>query len=391
MRYQVGEKLIVVSFQYQDDTGISRFSMPYSFHEKGIEKIWMKELEVKEHHKVSWEYDSEDKKNNDGYILVDGENEIYHNQYPKASYGQVSNEADFRFKRQMDLETYKNRLDSPSFHLYDYRLLTQVYSDILEGIDYFTRMGKSTDCLEKLMQVKSDLEKQLALEFNKKFVCKPVHEDHPDIVVWTLEDIPKGRYQVGEKLITVFFEIEGRKLSDWFIMPYLYDMHKVEKVWLKELEVKEHHKVHWSEDPTGEKKYDGYILLDDGGKYFHNQYPSASMEQLSCEGDALFERNFPDGKDEIESYFNDPKEPIDFKLLTEVYRQITRGLSDLHNGLARPESDDRDRTEFRQKIELLTSVKEDVDKQLAETFKKKFDSKPLYEGSKNLKWFLIDL
>ena len=73
------------------------------------------------------------------------------------------------------------------------------------------------------------------------------------------------RYQVGEKLITVFFEIEGRKLSDWFIMPYLYDMHKVEKVWLKELEVKEHHKVHWEIDPEKKKDYDGYILHDQTG------------------------------------------------------------------------------------------------------------------------------
>lgn len=199
------------------------------------------------------------------------------------------------------------------------------------------------------------------------------------------------RYQVGEKLITVFFEIEERKLSDWFIMPYLYDLSKVKKIWLKELEVKEHHKVQWSEDPTDEKKYDGYILVDADGKYFYNQFPMASMEQLSCEGDTLFERNFPDGKDEIESYFNDPKEPIDFKLLTEVYRQIIRGLSDLNNALTKPESDVSDQIEFRQKIELLTSVKEDIDKQLAETFKKKFDSKPYFEGRKTLKWFFIDL
>ncbi len=388
MRYQVGEKLIVVSFQYQGRDLANRFMMPY-LHENMIEKIWIKELEVKEHHKVSWEYDIEDKKECDGYILAGTDETVWYNQYPKASYGQVTAESDLRFQ----LNTKEHDINSLTVP-FEFRLIQEVYGDVIGVIQSYSHTADKTysqDRIQKLIQLKIDLENQLANEFKKKFVCKPVHEDHPDIDVWTLEDIPKGRYQVGEKLITVFFEIEGRKLSDWFIMPYLYDMHKVEKVWLKELEVKEHHKVHWSEDPTGEKKYDGYILLDDGGNTFHNQYPSASMEQLSCEGDALFERNFPDGKDEIESYFNDPKEPIDFKLLTEVYRQITRGLSDLHNGLARPESDDRDRTEFRQKIELLTPVKEDIDKQLAETFKKKFDSKPLYEGSKNLKWFLIDL
>lgn len=390
MRYQVGEKLIVVSFQYQDDTGISRFSMPYSFHEKGIEKIWMKELEVKEHHKVSWEYDSEDKKDNDGYILVDGENEIYHNQYPRASYGQVSSEADFRFHRQMDLETYKNRRDSSSFHLYEHRLLTQVYSDIVEGIGYYAKSDVPNARLEKLLQVKADLEKQLASEFKKKFVSKPIHEDHPDIVVWSLEDLPKGRFQVGQKLITVFFEIEERELSGWFIMPYLYDHRKVKKIWLKELEVKEHHKVAWSEDPKGEKKYDGYILQDSDGKYYHNQYPTAAYGQISTEADGAFERNFPGGKDELELYFNDPKEPTDFKLLTEVYWKIARGIANIPAILANPERA-ADHEDFRQKLDFLTAVKEDIDKQLAETFKKKMESKPFYEGSRVLKWFLTDL
>lgn len=198
------------------------------------------------------------------------------------------------------------------------------------------------------------------------------------------------RYQVGEKLITVFFEIEERELSAWFVMPYLYDMRNVRKVWLKELEVKEHHKVGWDQDPAGEKKHDGYILQDSDGKYYHNQYPSASYGQLSCEGDTAFERNFPGGKDEVELYFNKPEEPADFKLLTEVYSKIARGIMDIQAILANPERV-ADHEEFRQKADLLIPVKEDIDKQLAETYKKKMESKPFYEGSRVLKWFLTDL
>lgn len=191
------------------------------------------------------------------------------------------------------------------------------------------------------------------------------------------------RYQVGQKLITVFFEIEERELSGWFIMPYLYDHRKVKKIWLKEMEVKEHHKVAWSEDPKGEKKYDGYILQDSDEKEFVNQFPSAAMEQTSTEGDYLFERYFPGGKDEVELYFNDPKEPADFKLLTEVYRRIKRGLTVL---AANPND-----AELTYKLILLTKSINDIDRQLAETFKKKMESKPIYEGSKNLKWILVDL
>lgn len=199
------------------------------------------------------------------------------------------------------------------------------------------------------------------------------------------------RYQVGEKLITVFFEIEGRKLSDWFIMPYLYDMHKVEKVWLKELEVKEHHKVHWEMDPEKKKDYDGYILHDQTGNIWHNQYPSAAYEQFSNEADYLFQRHFPGEKEELDAYFNDPKEPADFKLLSNVYSRIAKGINQCKDVADNVQKDPEERKRGEELVKLLTLVKEDIDNQLKETFKKKMESKPLYEGSKTLKWNIVDL
>ena len=199
------------------------------------------------------------------------------------------------------------------------------------------------------------------------------------------------RYQVGEKLIVVFFEIEGRQLSDWMIMPYMYNWSPVKKIWLKELEVKEHHKVHWEMDPEKKPDYDGYILQDQAGAFFHNQYPSAAYEQTSDSADYVFERNFPGGKDELELYFNDPKEPADFKLLPDVYRTIARGIASFTEMSSGSQKEPDDRKQVDELLKLLTEVKTDIDKQLEETFKKKMESKPLYEGSKTLKWIVVDL
>ena len=199
------------------------------------------------------------------------------------------------------------------------------------------------------------------------------------------------RYQVGQKIFLVFFEIEGRKLSDWMIMPYLHDLSPVKKIWLKELEVKEHHKVHWEMDPEKKKDCDGYILQDEAGVVYYNQYPAAAYEQTSTAADYLFERHFPGGNKEIEAYFNDPKEPADFKLLTDVYRRITKGIEDCKNIADNVQKEPEERKSGEQRVKLLTTVKEDIDNQLKETFKKKMESKPLYEGSKLLKWNIIDL
>jgi len=174
------------------------------------------------------------------------------------------------------------------------------------------------------------------------------------------------RYQVGEKLITVFFEIEGRKLSDWFIMPYLYDMHKVEKVWLKELEVKEHHKVSWEYDTDNKNDCDGYVLKDKDGNTWHNQYPKASYYgQTTSEGDFRFRRSLSEA---VGDEMKNPTEPVDYRLLTQVYDDIYSGIEQLSKKEDPPV----------QLIQKLTEVKEQLEKQVGEQFKKKFVSEPIW-------------
>lgn len=191
MRYQVGEKLIVAFFKFEGEKGFLWFSMPYLYHEKQIEQILLKEMEVTEHHKVSWEYDADNKNDHDGYVLKDKDGNIWHNQYPKASYGQTSSEADFRFRRNSN--PFGKKEDIPGYLVMDYRLLTQVYDDIYTGIvELPKRNNPPTQLIEKLTELKERLEKQLAEEFKKKFVSEPIWPKHPDVIRWKLQDIQEG-------------------------------------------------------------------------------------------------------------------------------------------------------------------------------------------------------
>lgn len=53
-------------------------------------------LTCKSHHKVSIDYDPESEKRYDGFIFEDADGNEWYNQYPHASYGQVSTESDNR-------------------------------------------------------------------------------------------------------------------------------------------------------------------------------------------------------------------------------------------------------------------------------------------------------
>ncbi len=102
-RYSVGEKLLVaaqVSCRPGKGSTPASYmvsSSPMSFwmyREHGVShrKFVFLELEVVEHHKVYWDYDEDKSKapEYDGYVLKDAAGNVYHNQYPRASYGQVS-------------------------------------------------------------------------------------------------------------------------------------------------------------------------------------------------------------------------------------------------------------------------------------------------------------
>lgn len=120
-----------------------------------------------------------------------------------------------------------------------------------------------------------------------------------------------GRYDIGEEIIVGVYEIAipgkpgfgPRKITNMApLRPWdIVEGVKISKIILKKLTVTEHHKVPGFFGLSDEAPYDGYILVDEDGAKYTNQYPHAQYGQLDDSADRMFRRegdpkNFPVGE-----------------------------------------------------------------------------------------------
>jgi len=97
-RYVVGQIVPVVSFSVKYPNGNINNSClhPLPWEDTNL-SINIRQFECTEHHKVSWNYDPDDKKDYDGFIFKDEKGSTVHNQYPSAHYGQLDDSQDWVF------------------------------------------------------------------------------------------------------------------------------------------------------------------------------------------------------------------------------------------------------------------------------------------------------
>lgn len=108
------------------------------------------------------------------------------------------------------------------------------------------------------------------------------------------------RYEIGQKVWVMFAHVTNSRAYPMRVpyTPWNYGP-VIPKVDLIELTVTEHHKVRWDYDnPEDEAKYDGYLLTDEKGGVWANQYPHASYSQTSTAADQAFNRYFADEESE---------------------------------------------------------------------------------------------
>lgn len=104
-RYSIGQEIYVMSWLYTSGKHkSSSWSAPHMYgNPESPDGVKFVKLTVTEHHKVRSEYDEENSiPRCDGYIahgIVDGVTTSYCNQFPRASYGQVTDTGDRIFKR----------------------------------------------------------------------------------------------------------------------------------------------------------------------------------------------------------------------------------------------------------------------------------------------------
>jgi hypothetical protein len=166
-RFSIGQKLIVVAFRYAEKETMF-VSVPLLFDNFMPSKIHLKELTVTEHHKVPDGYDEKETPdcNYDGYVLKDSTGQKWHNQYPLASYGQTTDNANWTFERAVnageDVDALvSNSQESPL----DYELLTIQLDRMYRGLknlkehDILLKDHEGTNNIEKVNQIKELFEK----------------------------------------------------------------------------------------------------------------------------------------------------------------------------------------------------------------------------------------
>ena len=163
------------------------------------------------------------------------------------------------------------------------------------------------------------------------------------------------RYNVGETIYTIFFDIEGRDRLDFF-WPYMYNMDQVVKINIVPLIVTKHYKVRGDYDkedtvPT----YDGYVLKDMQGNTWYNQYPRASYGQISDECNQRFFRHMEKGDLETLRVKN---EILESHLLTDVVGRVSRGIKSME--------DTPDDVLYK----ILVDLKQQIEHQLKEEYQK---------------------
>lgn len=132
-RYSIGEEIYACVFVYGDRISTNQPYMMWS-NETPTDIKFIK-LTIKEHHKVPGDYDEEIKY--DGYILAADDGTIFTNQYPRASYGQVSDRGDrifhidFRGKTEED---FKKMVDNEVKVPHEYVIINEVFTPMVRAV-----------------------------------------------------------------------------------------------------------------------------------------------------------------------------------------------------------------------------------------------------------------
>jgi hypothetical protein len=176
MRFNLEQKLFVVAFDYPELVGKRKFltyRQPMLYDDIFPTKCFFKELTVKEHHKVRSEWQEETEEATcDGFILADKEGNRFHNQYPTASYGQVTDTADRRFN--LDIQhkgmPFAEYVEKHPDTVYDYHLLSDLLVEIQRGLPLLKEHNSERS--NEKAQLLEQLYKQITEDFTQTFDSK---------------------------------------------------------------------------------------------------------------------------------------------------------------------------------------------------------------------------
>lgn len=224
MRYTVGKQypFIIVQFERtfirenavlstrrMTQDVITYYPFPSQHSSDKLINIVVKMLTCKEHHKVPSEWEPNGEKKYDGFIFEDTEGNTWRNQYPHASYGQVSDAADRRVWLHHADEAKMKEAYASDFVIVEMQLATSMIESIQEAIwrfegnvpKHYKHPGKRCEVELKAMQefmqqVTSAVEAVAGrkIVLDKLMVQDGTYEDQKDTSHW-LEGHWKARFE----------------------------------------------------------------------------------------------------------------------------------------------------------------------------------------------------
>lgn len=139
MRFEIGEQIPTIDIRYNIDRGLSHIAFKPYYYYSGIAQvtdIQFSNLTVTEHHRVPDVFDDNKVPRFDGFILISNDGESWHNQYPQAEYGQLSDQGNRTFYRAVISDQYVDAKqwvnENPSASLCSYMLSS--YLEELKGV-----------------------------------------------------------------------------------------------------------------------------------------------------------------------------------------------------------------------------------------------------------------
>lgn len=225
-RLNVAQEVYVINVTIQDQSPDFDpfYSQPLLHDFKQIKDVRLNKLTVCEHHKVRSEYDiAEAEAIYDGYILKDDAGVVFHNQYPVASYGQMSDTANRRYNvAHGEDESLEALLKRTGSDVYEYHLLTDLLKDMSKGIIVLSKRCMMKDCSPDLFLKTQLLVKafdKIVTEFETKYPGKSIQvsahplldfDDNTEVTIVNTKDLDVSFFNI-KKYTDINFSDLGKQ------------------------------------------------------------------------------------------------------------------------------------------------------------------------------------
>lgn len=207
MRYEIGQKIWTFFIQNTDGFMYPFFSRynPLTANSLDFPKVEFLQLTVTEHVRVPGDWSDETE--NDGFKLAAPDGKTWYNQYPRASYGQISDTQDGAFELALDL--YKN----------DEQIVLAYLDDVKEG-----RYEQGVQC--PLCVSTYDLCRELTTLYRNVYKCetgkgmfssvsKPDEKSAALLNKWYDFICAEFERQTGEHLEHYTHMFRGKEMPGW--------------------------------------------------------------------------------------------------------------------------------------------------------------------------------